>query len=223
MSMTPLPSAEAEQIEEALSTIYELAEKNQNSKEAIEKGLTEELSVNLLDKLIAMRYVEINGSNVQFTAEGRRLALQVVRRMRLAERLMKDVLNLPDDLVDAAACQWEHVLSREVTNSICTLLGHPTFSPQDQPIPEGDCCKKETKAVTAVIRSLNDLQRGDRGKINYVLLKQRPELGRLLSMGLTPGSEIEVLQRVPTFVVQIGESQLAFDDAIASAIFVHPI
>jgi Fe2+ transport system protein FeoA len=54
-------------------------------------------------------------------------------------------------------------------------------------------------------------------------LYQRPELNRLLSMGLVPGSKISVVQRMPTYVVHVGESQLAFDESIAAGIFVHPL
>ena len=45
---------------------------------------------------------------------------------------------MKDELIEPAVCQWEHILSREVANSICTLLGHPRQSPRHLPIPAGE-------------------------------------------------------------------------------------
>ncbi len=77
----------------------------------------------------------------QFTPAGEERARNVIRRHRLAERLFMDVLSIRDDEeVEASACKFEHILSSEVTDRICTLLGHPTACPHGSPIPRGDCC-----------------------------------------------------------------------------------
>ena len=60
---------------------------------------------------------------------------------RLAERLFRDVLGIHDeDEIESSACKFEHILSPDVTERICTLLGHPTACPHGSPIPKGDCC-----------------------------------------------------------------------------------
>lgn len=221
--MTPLPSHQSEVVEEALSDIFECQEENILKADAVRNVLDRKTQPQVLDDLLRLNLVELKDGQVELTSEGHQIASHVIRRKRLAERLLKDVLNLGDEHVDPAACQWEHILSKEVTNSICTLLGHPTQSPTDRPIPQGECCRTETKKIAPVICSLDNLTSGVSGKITYLLLKKNPELHRLLSMGLVPGTKIDVLQTYPTFVVNVNESQLAFDKSIAESIFVHPL
>jgi putative ABC transport system ATP-binding protein len=77
----------------------------------------------------------------QFTPAGEARARDVIRRHRLAERLFMDVLNIHDEAeIEASACKFEHILSPEVTDRICTLLGHPDGCPHGSPIPHGECC-----------------------------------------------------------------------------------
>ncbi len=81
------------------------------------------------------------GKELQFTEQGEERARSVIRRHRLAERLFMDVLFIRDDAaVESNACTFEHILSPEVTDRICTFLGHPTTCPHGSPIPPGDCC-----------------------------------------------------------------------------------
>ncbi len=81
------------------------------------------------------------GKELQFTEQGEQRARSVIRRHRLAERLFMDVLFIRDDAaVESNACTFEHILSPEVTDRICTFLGHPTTCPHGSPIPPGECC-----------------------------------------------------------------------------------
>jgi len=221
--MTHLPSVQEEIQEEALADIFECFEKGLKTMDKVGPLLDEKVEPGVIRLLEKKGLISIGSGQIRFSPEAEKLAVNVIRRKRLAERLLKDVLNVRDEIIDAAACQWEHTLSGEVTSSICTLLGHPTHSPFDLPIPPGDCCKNEAKSPTPIISSLEDMSQGEKAKIVYLLVKQKPELNRLLSMGLTPGSLVEVIQRYPTYVVECGQSQLAFDASIASAIFVHPL
>src|ERR1044071_4855789 len=221
--MTPLPTPQSELLEEALSDIFECNEENVVAKDQVAEILNKKIQTNFLEELKSKGLVRFEDGKVKMSEPAEEIAAHVIRRKRLAERLMKDVLNLSDEVVDPAACQWEHILSKEVTNSICTLLGHPSLSPRDKLIPRGECCKNSITEVSAVICSLDKLGRGDRGKITYLMLKKNPDLHRLLSLGLVPGTQIELIQKVPTFVVEVNESQLAFDKSIAEAIFVHPL
>jgi len=80
-------------------------------------------------------------NQVQLTDEGEVRARSVIRRHRLAERLFMDVLAIRDDAaVETNACTFEHILSPEVTDRICTFLGHPKTCPHGSPIPPGECC-----------------------------------------------------------------------------------
>jgi len=80
---------------------------------------------------------------VGFTPQGYTRARNVIRRHRLAERLFVDTLALRDnDSIESNACTFEHILSPEVTDRICTFLGHPQTCPHGSPIPPGDCCTR---------------------------------------------------------------------------------
>ena len=85
--------------------------------------------------------VEMRAGEIVFTPRGEQRARSVIRRHRLAERLFMDVLAIRDEgSIEQNACTFEHILSPEVTDRICTFLGHPRTCPHGSPIPEGDCC-----------------------------------------------------------------------------------
>ena len=85
--------------------------------------------------------IEMRSDDIVFTREGEERARSVIRRHRLAERLFMDVLAIRDDQsVERNACTFEHILSPEVTDRICTFLGHPRTCPHGCPIPQGACC-----------------------------------------------------------------------------------
>jgi DtxR family Mn-dependent transcriptional regulator len=73
--------------------------------------------------------------HLQLSEEGHRLATRVMRKHRLAERLLTDVIGLDWELVHAEACRWEHVMSETVERRLLDLLDHPTSSPYGNPIP----------------------------------------------------------------------------------------
>src|SRR3954464_5422608 len=72
---------------------------------------------------------------LELTAAGRRKAVDVMRKHRLAERLLSDVIGLDWAYVHEEACRWEHVMSEQVERRLVELLGHPTESPYGNPIP----------------------------------------------------------------------------------------
>jgi DtxR family Mn-dependent transcriptional regulator len=73
--------------------------------------------------------------HLELTDEGLRLAVRVMRKHRLAERLLTDVIGLDWELVHEEACRWEHVMSETVERRLLELLDHPTESPYGNPIP----------------------------------------------------------------------------------------
>jgi putative ABC transport system ATP-binding protein len=88
--------------------------------------------------------VSVDNGDAQFTPKGEERARDVIRRHRLAERLFTDVLSIRDEQeIEMSACKFEHILSPEVTDRMCTLLGHPTACPHGSPIPKGPCCSSD--------------------------------------------------------------------------------
>src|SRR6266705_572909 len=78
---------------------------------------------------------------VELTPRGRQRAADIIRRHRLAERLFTDSLALESESeIEQQACKFEHILSPEATEKICTFLGHPRTCPHGAPIPAGECC-----------------------------------------------------------------------------------
>src|SRR5437762_8875254 len=83
---------------------------------------------------------------VELTPRGRQRAGDIIRRHRLAERLFTDSLALDTETeIEQQACKFEHILSPEATDKICTFLGHPRTCPHGAPIPPGACCGKQTE------------------------------------------------------------------------------
>ncbi|WP_309492168.1 metal-dependent transcriptional regulator [Candidatus Hecatella orcuttiae] len=210
-------SEPAEEVLEALWTVLE--KKNASSTALQDIGFKRgDREVEELFKLNLIRSVD---GEVEFTEEGRKLAEDIVRRHRLAERLLVDVLDLKGKLVEETACKFEHLLRDGVDEHICILLGHPKICPHGLPIPPGRCCEKEEEATGRIICPLSDLKPGEGGKIAYIYTSDRRKLERLMVMGLLPGSPVTLIQRSPSYVFQAGQTQIAVDEEIANSIYVR--
>jgi putative ABC transport system ATP-binding protein len=95
----------------------------------------------LVATLTHLGLLTVKNGRELFTAAGEERARTVIRRHRLAERLFMDVLSIRDEVeIESSACKFEHILSPDVTDRICTLLGHPVACPHGSPIPQGPCC-----------------------------------------------------------------------------------
>ena len=167
--------------------------------------------------------VEKRQKQLDFTPEGRRRAQLVIRHHRLAERLLRDVLQVRGQSFEPSACAFEHCLDSEVTQSICTLLGHPTTCPHGKPIPPGPCCAVAAREVKPVLMSLRDLPVGQQARLAYITSSSHQRLDQLTAVGLLPGVNIQVHQRSPAFVVDVGQTSLALDEQIVSGIYVRPL
>jgi DtxR family Mn-dependent transcriptional regulator len=164
--------------------------------------------------------VVIPGDNIQFTDKGRAQAKALIRRLRLAERLFTDVFEMRADTVITDACRMEHILSEELTDSVCTFLGHPQTCPHGKPIPRGECCKKYKVEVEPVVTRLSEFEVGSRGRITFIVPAKPSRLSKLNSLGITAGSVVRLLQRNPSYVIQVDETTVALDPEIAKEIYV---
>ncbi len=97
----------------------------------------------LINTMAGIGLVAVRNGEGEFTPAGEARARDVIRRHRLAERLFRDVLGIHDeDEIEASACKFEHILSPEVTDRMCSLLGHPDACPHGSRIPRGPCCEE---------------------------------------------------------------------------------
>lgn len=174
----------------------------------------------MLKKLEEKGYVKYRPrEGVELTNKGRTIATRILRNHRLIETLMKKTLR--KDIDEDVACGIEHHLSEEIANAICTSLGHPPLCPHGNPIPRGECCVKFRKEVKPLVMPLRDLEPGEEGRIVFIVPKEHTRLDRLSSLGVLPGSTIKLRQKRPSFVIKIGETELAIDEEIAREIYVR--
>ena len=168
-------------------------------------------------------FVHTADGTVTLTETGREEARGCVRRHRLAERLMVDVLDLKTQLVHDTSCSFEHLLHKGLDNDICTLLGHPTTCPHGQPIPDGECCRTAREQVEKLVLPLSELECGFGAQVAYLRTDDREALQKIIAMGVLPGTRLLVKQRSPTILFEAGNSQFAIDHGLASKIIVRRV
>jgi putative ABC transport system ATP-binding protein len=115
-----------------------------------EEGVTPELArlrengahdpARLIARLKDLGLLEVRESALALTAPGENRARDIIRRRRLAERLLTDTFSVAESEADSHACKFEHIISPELDQRICTFLNHPKTCPHGKPIPPGTCC-----------------------------------------------------------------------------------
>ncbi len=163
---------------------------------------------------------------LELTESGRAKAMRVMRKHRLTERLLTDVIGLEWSLVHEEACRWEHVISEEVEKRLVDILDHPHSSPYGNPIPgleelgevgAAEDFRAGVQPLTAagadgapvVVRRLGEPLQTD------VAL-----LARFAEAGLRPGAEVVVTTSAGGYDVLVGGAVLELSTAEASHLFV---
>lgn len=231
-------------IDEILEAMWiQSEEDNEDGSRRLSYLLQEEEGTETLKKMEEDGLISAPGEVISLTSRGRERARDIIRRHRLAERLFRDVLDLEDQETHESACRFEHIISEEAADNVCALLGHPSHCPHGKPIPPGNCCEKGAKPVRPLVTTLNRMDMGETAEVAYISAKEGSGFGRrrfgyrggrgsgisgreetrlshLASLGIVPGSKIQLVQRRPSYVVKIDETYLGIDDAIAKAIYV---
>lgn len=174
-----------------------------------------------LKELITAQMVSVSEGEISLTEAGDEYGRNVVRRNRLAERLLVDVLDTENGLVRQSACGFEHYLYKGIEDSVCTLLGHPRYCPHGKPIPMGECCKRARTEVGKIVCAVSELKGGQSGRIAYLHPRKRETMQKLISMGVLPGMPIKLVQKNPSYVLEVDRTRYAVDREIASSIFVR--
>lgn len=133
---------------------------------------------------------------LELTEAGRRKAVDVMRKHRLAERLLSDVIGLDWAYVHDEACRWEHVMSEQVERRLVELLGHPTESPYGNPIPGldqlgGVAARTFDEGVVGLVEHMNTAGTPATGTVRRLAEPAQvdPELlDQLRSAGVVPGA-----------------------------------
>lgn len=212
-----------ERIDEALELIWLLNEEGHDSLKRFILSSEDDDVEMLIETMLNESLIKIKDDKIQFTEKGYLKAKALIRRLRLSERLFTDVFEMKGDAVISDACKMEHILSEELTDSVCTFLGHPQKCPHGLPIPRGECCQKYKIDVKPVVVRLTEFEIGSKGKITYIVPSDIVRISKLSSVGLIAGGIIKLIQKSPSFVIQVDETTVAIDPEIAKEIYVKKI
>jgi len=167
--------------------------------------------------------------HLELTDEGDRLAVRVMRKHRLAERLLTDVIGLEWELVHAEACRWEHVMSETVERRLVALLDHPTSSPYGNPIPglselgetqDGDAVPSGAEPLDAVAKSSDETRVMVR-RIGEEMQKDEVVMAALRRVGALPDKVVTVAVGAEGVLIGSGGETAEIDHELAAHLFVH--
>ncbi|MGQ9639963.1 MAG: metal-dependent transcriptional regulator [Candidatus Bathyarchaeia archaeon] len=153
---------------------------------------------------------------VRLTEKGRKIALQVVRRHRLSERLLTDILRMEWDKVHDAACKLEHSITEEIIKPLEKALKHPKTCPHGNPIPT-----KCGGIIEEKSRPLTELAAGEQSTIVKITEERSDLLQYLDEVELLPGTSIKILEKAPLngpITIKVGSKNHAISRSIASII-----
>lgn len=217
----PNPGEHHPAFEEYCECIFELRE---DAVDVIQARIAERLRVSrpsvseMIKRLSEESLIEVNDGRISLTGKGEELAQRVVRRHRLAERFITDILGLSWALAHREAGRWEHVMSDEVETAMSRVLGEPTTCPHGNPIPG-------SQYVAPTAQRLNQLTVGQRFTISRIPeeLEFTPGMLEFLERTkLVPGSEAIVQHAKSTgeITVTINGADVDVDPFASSRIFV---
>jgi DtxR family Mn-dependent transcriptional regulator len=219
------PSRPSEAIEDYAKAIYALQHRGEGhavstndlaERLGVTAGSASAMVKKLADRGLA-EHVPYHG--VQLTADGERLALEVLRHHRLLELYLTEQLEVPWDRVHEEAEALEHVLSEDLESRIAAKLGYPTHDPHGDPIPAADLSIEEGST-----RRLAELAPGDRGRFVRVSDSNPAMLRYLHERGVRLGDRLDVVERQPfhgPMTVRVGDSVQVLGGALADAMRVE--
>jgi DtxR family Mn-dependent transcriptional regulator len=166
--------------------------------------------------------------HLELTDAGRHEAIGVMRKHRLAERLLADVIGLDWEDLHIEACRWEHVMSEKVERRIVALLDKPLVCPHGNPIPGLDQLGLPFSTdQTGTLVSLTEAVAGDQAEvvINRISEQLQPDaelMHRLDEAGMRPGHRVCVAGAAQGIEVWVdGGERTAFDRIVADHVFVR--
>ncbi len=171
--------------------------------------------------------------HLELSPTGRSLATRVMRKHRLAECLLVEVIGLDWELVHEEACRWEHVISETVERRLLEVLGHPTVSPYGNPIPGLEELGQASSAGADRVPHLDitPLDRLARDGATRVVVRRLAEpvqsdtglMSRLRRAGVQPGASVTVGRGGEGLLVGSGGEVTEISDEVASHVFVSAV
>lgn len=193
-------------IEDYVKTIYHL---QQGGERVTTKAISQEMGFSsasvtgMVKKLADMDILHHTPyRETTLTSQGEKIALQMIRRHRLLESFLKNILGYPLDRVHDEAEKLEHVISEEFVERMDDVLGKPPTDPHGSPIPNAD-----GKMVEQQLLLLPDLKAGQSAIVLRVSHRDSARLNYMEKIGILPGTEVRILERKPfdgPLLIQIG-------------------
>lgn len=208
--------------EDYLAAIYRQQQRDgkvTTSEVARSLGVTPASTTSMFKRLASdglVDYKEYEG--VSLAPEGEKAAAHLIRRHRLTERFLSDILGFAWDQVHDLADKMEHALPDEVLDKIETMLGDPDRCPHGHPIPRRDGSVDEVRE-----RGLDHLANGEVGVISSVDEGDAALLRYLASVRLVPGEKVKVISRNPvdeTMRLSVRGAELVVGPRISRAVTV---
>ena len=211
-------------LEEYLQTIETLTEEGAP---VIQARIAERLGKSapsvseMLDRLTTDGYVDRSGRQIALTAEGHAVAQSVIRKHRLAECLLVDVIGLPWHLVHEEAGRWEHVMSDDVEERLVELLGDPATCPHGNPIP-GSANRVATTSTQVRLAEVENGQRVRFERMTEEIEQDGASLRYLNDVGFIPGTSATVTTKAPdgTCILDVEGETVALGREFAQRLFV---
>lgn len=213
-------------LKEYLEAVYELEEEGQRILQARigeRLGLAPATVSEAMKRLVAEGYVTIAGArDIELTAEGRVIAEALVRRHRLAERMLVDILGIPWHLCHEQAEDWEKVMTPEVEEAILSKLSGEPACPHGNPIPG-----TESSIRWSDLKSVASMQPGESGRLTRLLEDVELDhdvLKFLEDHRLMPGHDLLLVEVAPddTRTLEVEGEKVALGSALADNLWVTP-
>jgi DtxR family Mn-dependent transcriptional regulator len=212
------------QIEEVLERLWTLRERDVMAPPGLAGETFDFEPAPAISEALRRGWLAVVHDGLELTPAGDKRAAGIIRRHRLAERLLFDVIHLDTDTMEAGACELEHshILSEEATDRVCAFLGHPPTCPHGRPIPRGRCCEKFSQEVIPLVGPLSESTIGAAYRVVFIASRSHRRMDRLAAFGVVPGAALRLHQRLPTFMIQVGGTDIALEQEVAADIFVVP-
>ncbi|MEM3403156.1 MAG: metal-dependent transcriptional regulator [Nitrososphaeria archaeon] len=212
-------------VEEYLEVIYKLQEKKEVARTSdivaslkVSPG-TVTNTVERLERDGLIVHVPYKGAKL--TDKGQRIALNVIRRHRLSERLLTDILHVEWEKAHEAACKLEHAIDNDVIKKLEKALNHPKTCPHGNPIPTKCGGIIEEKSQPLVELNVKE------SCMIMKVIEEKPELLHYLgTLGLVPNTKIEILDKAPfdgPITLKVGKANRVLSHEVASIIKVRRI
>ncbi len=164
--------------------------------------------------------------HLELSDDGRAMATRVMRKHRLAECLLVDVIGLQWEDVHAEACRWEHVMSENVERRILEILGHPSVSPYGNPIPGlAELDEADAGGDLSGLTTLDKVVRDDSTRVTVVRIGEPIQndaalMAALRRAGALPGATVKVVASPGGVLVGSAGEYAELDGPTASHVFV---